>query len=158
MSTFKPQHEFFVLLRRHAVPFVVIGGHAVQFHGYVRNTEDVDLVWLRSEDSESRLVAALREANAAWISNERDPQTGLERLIPVSAAYVRATHLMMLCTDYGFVDLFDYIPGFPSEDVEAFYRDGVNTGEIRYVSLAWLRKMKSAADRPKDRMDLEKLP
>ncbi|MGA2497386.1 MAG: hypothetical protein ABSH20_06575 [Tepidisphaeraceae bacterium] len=158
MTASRPQHEFYTLLRKHAVPFVVIGGHAVQFHGYVRNTEDVDLVWMRSAESEAKLAAALQEANATWISDERDPQTGLEKLIPVSLSYVRANHLMMLCTDYGFVDLFDYIPGFPIADVGEVYRDSVLAGDIHYVSIDWLRKMKQAADRPKDRLDLEKLP
>jgi hypothetical protein len=158
MMASRPQHEFYALLRKHDVSFVVIGGHAVQFHGYLRNTEDVDLVWIRSQESEVRLAAALQEANAGWMSDERDPQTGLERLIPVTPSYVRANHLMMLCTDYGFVDLFDYIPGFPAADVGEVYRDSIVAGEIRYVSLDWLKKMKQAADRPKDRLDLEKLP
>jgi len=27
-------------LQKHGVPFVLIGGHAVNYHGYVRSTED----------------------------------------------------------------------------------------------------------------------
>lgn len=35
------------VLSSHDVPFVVIGGHAVTFHGFVRATEDTDVVvWL----------------------------------------------------------------------------------------------------------------
>ena len=33
----------FQLLARAGVPFVIIGGHAVVFHGYLRTTEDADL-------------------------------------------------------------------------------------------------------------------
>lgn len=153
----KPQSDFHSLLLRHQVPFVIIGGHAVQFHGYVRNTEDTDVLWIRSADSEPRLLAALQEANACWISNEKDSQTGLEKLVPVSQPYIRATHLMMLVTDYGFVDLFDYIPGFPDADVDQVYAQSVVSDQLRYVSLEWLKKMKQAANRPKDRLDLEKL-
>lgn len=29
-------------LARHGVPFVIIGGHAVNFHGSLRASEDVD--------------------------------------------------------------------------------------------------------------------
>ena len=125
MTASRPQHEFYTLLRKHAVPFVVIGGHAVQFHGYVRTTEDVDLIWIRSDESELRLADALREANAGWISNERDPQTGIEKLVPVTLSHIRSRHLMMLCTDYGFVDLFDYIPGLPVADVGEVDAHGV---------------------------------
>ncbi len=35
----------FQLLARAGVPFVIIGGHAVVFHGYVRTTEDADLIF-----------------------------------------------------------------------------------------------------------------
>ena len=36
------------VLTRHAVPFVVVGGHAVNLHGYIRATEDTDVLWVRS--------------------------------------------------------------------------------------------------------------
>ena len=35
------------VLSEHGVPFVVIGGHAVNLHGVLRATEDTDLLWLR---------------------------------------------------------------------------------------------------------------
>ena len=37
----------FEVLTRYGVPFVVIGGHAVNYHGYIRATEDRDIVLLR---------------------------------------------------------------------------------------------------------------
>jgi hypothetical protein len=48
----------FGVLTRHGVPFVVIGGHAVNYHGYVRATEDHDVVLLRTPDSEASLFGA----------------------------------------------------------------------------------------------------
>jgi len=38
------------------------------------------------------------------------------------------------------------------------FASAVDQGSHRYVSLAWLRKMKSATSRPKDQLDLENLP
>ncbi len=35
----------FQFLARAGVPFVIIGGHAVNFHGYVRATEDADVIF-----------------------------------------------------------------------------------------------------------------
>lgn len=101
---------FFQLLARAGVPFVIIGGHAVNFHGHVRATEDADLIFERSGASEAALLEALQSIHACWISDERDPATGHERLVPVSASYVRGEHLMMLTTDLGFLDLYDYYP------------------------------------------------
>ncbi len=40
-----------VLLQNNA-PFVIVGGHAVNFHGYIRTTEDVDLAtWAAANDA-----------------------------------------------------------------------------------------------------------
>src|SRR5207249_1404626 len=107
--------------------------------------------------SETALLGVLQSIQAGWISNETDPQTGLERLVPVTATYVRSEHLMMLCTDLGFLDIYDYIPGFPDTPVEEIFTDSVALGELRFVSLRWLRELKARAGRHKDLDDLEHL-
>jgi hypothetical protein len=146
------------VLAKHEVPFVIIGGHAVAYHGYVRATEDTDVVFLRSADAEAALYKALVELNARWIGREIDPETGIEHTYPVSPEYIRATRLMMLLTDAGFLDIFDFIPGHPNEPVEELFGSSHQSGGRRFVSLEWLRRMKQAAGRPKDRLDLENLP
>ena len=150
-------YKLLEILVRHKVPLVIIGGHAVNFHGHPRGTNDVDVIWLRTPASEIALVAALRELNASWISDEQDPSTGLERLVPVSASYVASTHLMMLVTDYGFLDLFDFVPGIPDADVQEVFDESVPLKDLRYVSLSWLKRMKGATNRPRDIDDLEQL-
>jgi hypothetical protein len=146
------------VLSSHSVPFVVIGGHAVTFHGFVRATEDTDVVFLRTPETELSLLAALTEVKACWIGNEIDPDTGIERTFPVSLPYIRGSRMMMLVTDFGFLDLFDYIPGCPDEPVEQLFDTAVEQGPCKFASLRWLRTMKAAANRPKDRIDLENLP
>jgi len=153
----KSQSDFCAMLNRYGVPFAVIGGHAVQFHGYLRATEDLDLLWLRTPETELRLLEALCEVQAQWISDERDPQTNLERLVDVSLPYVRSTHLMMLVTKCGFVDLFDFVPGYPDADVSEALAHSIPHGTLRYISLDWLKKMKQASGRHRDREDLERL-
>lgn len=148
----------FELLIRAGVPFVIIGGHAVTAHGYVRTTEDADIIFQRTAVSETALLAVLQSIHACWISNERDPATGIERLVPVSPAYVRSEHLMMLITDLGFLDLYDYIPGFPEIPVAEIFADSIELNDLRFVSLRWLRKLKEIAGRHKDLDDLEHLP
>jgi hypothetical protein len=64
---------------------------------------------------------------------------------------------MMLVTDYGFLDVFDYVPGCPGADPRELLEQSVEHDGLRYASLDWLRRMKSAAGRPQDVADLEKL-
>jgi hypothetical protein len=146
------------VLSRHNVPFVVIGGHAVTYHGFVRATEDTDVVVRRTAESELALVRALAEVNARWIGDEIDPDTGLERTFPVSLPYVRGSRMMMLVTDFGFLDIFDYIPGYPDEPVEQLFQTAEEHAGHKYASLRWLRAMKAAAGRPQDLIDLDQLP
>ncbi|MGA2583980.1 MAG: hypothetical protein ABSG31_11930 [Tepidisphaeraceae bacterium] len=63
------------MLRRYGVPFVVIGGLAVNIHGFGRVTEDTDVVWLRSTQAEQALLRALAELDAYYIGDEIDPAT-----------------------------------------------------------------------------------
>jgi hypothetical protein len=146
------------VLAKHKVSFVIIGGHAVTYHGYVRATEDTDIVFERSPGGEQALFAALSEVHAQWIGDEIDPTTGIERTIPVSLAYIQASRLMMLVTDFGFLDVFDFIPGYPDANVQLLFASAVEQQGRRFSSLDWLRKMKQAAGRTKDQLDLENLP
>jgi len=154
----KPDSTLFEVLKRHGVPFVVVGGFAVVFHGHIRQTEDIDVVWVRNPQTEVALSHALAEIGAEYIGKEIDPATRIERTYPVTLGYIQTRPLMMLCTRSGFLDLFSYVPGFPEADVDAFYQESVESAGIRYTSIEWLRKMKKAAGRLKDLEDLEKLP
>lgn len=153
-----PELHIADVLRRHGVPFVIIGGHAVVFHGYRRSTEDTDVVWLRSAESEQALLNALTELGAQYIGDHIDPTTKIERAYPVNLPYIQASHLMMLTTRHGFLDLFDYIPGFPTEPPSELLASGVELQNVRFASLDWLRRMKRASGRAKDLLDLENLP
>lgn len=139
------------------MPFVIVGGHAVNFHGFRRATEDIDIVWLRSPESEAGLAKALADIGAHYIGKDIDPATGIERTHPVTPAHIRTMHLMMLWCPQGFLDLFDYIPGFPTADVGEVFRTATEADGLHFVSLDWLLSMKKAAGRSKDLLDLEKL-
>ncbi len=150
--------SIFETFRRHGVPFVIIGGHAVNYHGRIRNTEDADIVWRRSANAEHALLIALTEMDAKWIGKEIDPATGIEREYPVTLAYIHSTHLMMLCTKWGFLDVFSYIPGLPEVPVEQLFDTSVTDGRYHFASRDWLVQMKTKAGRSKDLEDLAQLP
>jgi hypothetical protein len=49
-------------LKTHQVEFIIVGGFAVIYHGYVRNTKDLDVFIRRTEENAARTVAALEDA------------------------------------------------------------------------------------------------
>ena len=108
-------------------------------HGVLRATEDTDVVWLRSRESERNLLRALVAIDAHYIGNAIDPATGFERTYPVTEAFVRVSRLMMLCTSVGFLDLFDYVPGFPHESARTIWESAMEIdGMPRCRPSAWL--------------------
>jgi hypothetical protein len=150
--------EIFHVLHNHDVPFVVIGGHAVNYHGYIRATEDADILFRRDHRSELTLFQALVDLRACWLSVEIDPATGIEKEVPVDLNYVRGNHLMMLCTRLGYLDIFDFVPGNPACSMEDIFATASILEGIRFASLSCLRKIKAASGRTRDLLDLENLP
>ena len=136
---------------------VVIGGLAVNAHGFARATEDTDVVLRRDEKSLPRLLSALKSINAFYITDQIDPATGMERIEPVSMSYIRSHSLMMMGSDHGYINLFVFIPGMPNEPLGDLFATRVVVGGRAYCSLEWLRRMKRASGRPRDLLDLEAL-
>lgn len=58
--------EFIKLLHKHGVHYLIVGGEAVIYYGYVRLTGDVDFFYDRREDNARKLFAALA---AFWGGN-----------------------------------------------------------------------------------------
>ena len=53
--------ELLRLLAKHRVEYLLLGGHAVFFHGYPRLTQDADVYFRSTDDNATRLFAALTE-------------------------------------------------------------------------------------------------
>lgn len=57
MELDKDFKEFIELLNEHNVNYLVIGGYAVNFHGYPRYTKDIDFwIWMRKSNAEKILL------------------------------------------------------------------------------------------------------
>ena len=57
----KDFREFLKLFNLNGVEYLIVGGYAVSVHGYVRNTNDLD-VWVKaSPENATRIDRALRE-------------------------------------------------------------------------------------------------
>lgn len=53
--------DFLKLLNSHRVEYLLVGGYAVCYHGYYRNTADIDFWIAVSPDNASKLVKLIRE-------------------------------------------------------------------------------------------------
>ena len=118
----------------------------------------MDLVYRGGPGTDPRLLGALNEANAFYIADEIDPATGIERTFPVDESFVTSKHLMMVGTDFGYLDVFDFLPGLPGEPLDGLFETAIDAGGRPVASLAWLRRLKTASGRPQDLRDLENLP
>jgi hypothetical protein len=87
--------EIISSLNRHGVIYLVIGGYAVNLHGYGRMTEDVDILFMAKKENGQKLLTALFDAGfdtspfseltlrslfiSGWV-NSRTPSISLIRL------------------------------------------------------------------------------
>jgi predicted nucleotidyltransferase len=141
------------VLTEAGVEFLVIGGFAATAHGSSRLTEDVDILYCRSEENIGRLTTALAPLSPYL----RDVPKGLPFRLDV-ATIARGLNFT-LTTDCGPLDLFGEILGGGtyenliggSVELEIF---GI---PCRCLSLPQLIHIKKATGRPKDILALAEL-
>jgi predicted nucleotidyltransferase len=144
--------EILKALASHDVDFVVVGGIAVQAHGYLRGTGDVDVVPRPSLLNLSRLAEVLTDLEAEVLRargpvNVTDPQL------------VRRAPLVPLITRSGRLDLINlkHLAGAPAsyDDLKSRALVVVLEGfEVAVAGLDDLVRMKRAAGRPQDLTDI----
>jgi hypothetical protein len=142
------------VLHRGKVRFVVIGGVAVGAHGYVRGTEDLDLVPDPDPSNLDRLTKSLEELESTLPTVDRpfDPSTDV--------GVIRRGGNVTADTRFGGLDIVQRAVGVPS--YSELTKDAVRSEllgiPVQICSLARLRAMKQAAGREQDRADLANLP
>jgi hypothetical protein len=138
--------EFLKLLKEYDVRYMLIGGYAVGYHGYVRATEDMDIWVAVHPDNAEKLVATLKAFG--FDDPNLTPELFLQKpkIIRMGFPPMR----LEISTSISGVD-FDEC--YKSRIVDEF--DDV---EVNVISLEHLKKNKKASGRTKDRADLEQLP
>ena len=147
-------------LNDNQVEYLIVGGLAVVAHGYVRFTADVDLMLSMNEPNLMRAVGAMRGLGY----RPRAP-VELDEFIDPSARQRWAQEKDMIvfslfsdahkATE---VDLFLEPPIDFGEAYERAVRQQVVPGvEAVFCSLEDLIEMKTRADRPRDREDVQNL-
>lgn len=135
-----------VALDEAKVQFIVVGGVAAVAHGSPRFTQDVDVVYSRTDDNLDRLVEALRPITPYL----RGAPAGLP--FEWSASTLRRGLNFTLTTSAGSLDLLGEIVGgggFDDLIGEATYMR-VFGHDVRVLNLEALIRTKRAAGRPKD--------
>lgn len=142
-------------LHDHGVRFVVIGGVAVGAHGFIRGTEDLDLVPDPDPENLKRLTVALGDLDSTL------PTVGGRQFDPASdGGVIRRGGNVTATTKFGALDVVQRAQGVPS--YSQLVDDAVESTllgiPVHVCSLARLREMKQAQSRTQDLLDLENLP
>jgi hypothetical protein len=141
--------RIFAALDTYGVDYVVVGGIAVQVHGHVRMTNDLDLIPAPTPENLKRLAAALRELQAR-VLNRGSEQLGIDaRMLP------RAT-LWQLSTPHGDIDILHDAPGaapFPQLRKRALTL-ALGNHMVPIAGRDDLIAMKRASGRPTDLADV----
>ncbi len=137
--------EFLRLLKEKKVEFIVVGGFAVIYHGYVRYTGDLDLWVKRTSQNQKRLISAINQ-----FGYDTEPLTELD-----FEAEIIAFHLDKPPKK---IDISNQISGVKFEDcMESAEKLKIDEFEIAVLNLVDLIKNKKASGRLKDLLDIQNL-
>jgi len=151
--------EFFRVLNRDGVRYIVVGGVAVVLHGHARFTADIDLVVDLDPSAARRAIRSLT-------------RMGLKPRVPVEPeAFADPEQRREWIQHRGMMVFSLYDPDDPLRVVDLFVQPPIPfdelwsrsklialpTGEVRVASLDDLIKMKEIAGRPQDATDIEAL-
>lgn len=154
-----------LLARLHAagVDHVLIGGLAVNAHGVIRATKDVDICPSADPANLDRLSALLRELDVRQlgVQDQGLADRGMP-LDPTKPEDLAEGGNFRLETSLGVLDVMQWLPGIDAdqayETLASDAREVTAFGiTLRVCSLAALREMKRAAGRPRDLQDLADL-
>lgn len=138
--------EFLQLLNANGVEYLLVGGYAVGYHGYVRATADMD-VWIAlSAPNAEKAVATIR----AFGFDVPDLAPDL---------FLRHDAIIRMGVPPFRIELFTGISGVEFDECFAGrVEDTVDGIRVNIIGLRDLRRNKQAAGRGKDLVDLEHLP
>jgi predicted nucleotidyltransferase len=137
--------EFLRLLKKYNVEFVIVGGYAVAFHGYIRTTNDMDIFFRNTSENIHQIEKALIEFGFTEGSFNLDEFYDQGSIIRMGVPPVR-------------IELINAISGLTFDQVWENKISG-NYGDllIFYIGFNELIKNKRASGRPKDLLDIDEL-
>lgn len=147
--TFENDFEDILLtFYRHKVNYMVVGGYAVNFHGYERNTSDLDL-WVKStSENLGCIISALKEMGFDNDSIEHINKFDLDK-----------PFLFHIGSKPNDIEVFNFVTGVKYEDAEPHKILFNYTAEekIYFISIRDLIVNKMLTGRSQDKLDVEML-
>jgi hypothetical protein len=136
--------EFLRCSNARNVRYLIVGGHAVSFHGYPRFTHDVDLVVMPDLANAAALIAALGDFGFGALELSAEDFTR-----PITVALGRAPYQ---------IDLMTYLKGVDMREAWERRVEGSLDGvPVCFISKADLLANKRAVGRPEDLADIARL-
>lgn len=137
--------KLLAVLNRHHVDYLVVGGVAVAFNGYVRSTEDLDILIDDAPANVLRLAAALKNFGeghgGALIPEDFPPEEGAVRILEQDCP-------LDIFNRMAGKTYLDFLPHCLEKTVP-----GVE-GPVRHLDRATLKSLKQNSFREKDRLDV----
>jgi predicted nucleotidyltransferase len=137
--------EFLKLLNSHKVKYLIIGGYAVGYHGYVRATIDIDI----------------------WIPNNIQTAEKMEKIVSEfgfnvdklrKELFLKADNVIQMGKPPFRIDILTSISGVSFEECyPKRIKDKIDGIKVNIIDIESLRKSKKAAGRDKDLVDLKRL-
>ena len=137
--------EFIELMNSNGVEYVVVGGHAVAYHGYPRFTGDLDFFVRPAAENGARIIAVLRSF-------------GFVDTADLESTLVEPGKVVQIGRPPNRIDLLTGISGVSFQEALATSVAAEIDGlPVRMIGFDSLLQNKSASGRPKDLADLEQL-
>jgi hypothetical protein len=137
--------EFLRLLGEEKAEFVVVGGYAVAFHGYVRHTDDMDLFFRNSPENIDRIRSALRRFGLPTTEQQASDFADPGSIIRLGIAPVR-------------IEMINNITGLSFEEVwDRRVHGEYGETPVQFISRGDLLANKKASARAKDLADIDEL-
>jgi len=137
--------DFIRILQRREARFLIVGGFAVNYYGYIRTTQDIDLLIYPSRENAGRMMDALKEFGFG--------NAGIPR-----SCFEHEGNVVHLGVEPNRIDLLTSLKGLDKDDL--FDRSIVATCDdltFPIISYCDLLAAKMASSRAKDRADVEEL-
>jgi hypothetical protein len=148
-------------LHERGIEHIVVGGFAVNAHGFIRVTKDLDIVPSPAEGNLEKLAEMLRDLDARILDTEDFTQEEMPA-DPTRTADLEMGGNFCVLTDLGRLDVMQWLSGVDTDDLYGQLNPDTVEGSldgipVRVCSLEHLRAMKRAAGRPQDLEDLRRL-
>ena len=137
--------DFIELLNQHSVDYMVVGAHALAFHGRPRHTGDLD-IWIKpSEPNANKLVDVLNEF-------------GFGSLGLAKSDFLKENYVTQLGYPPLRIDILNTISGVEFDEAYANKVTGDVDGlTVKFINIPEFIRNKEASGRQKDLSDIESL-